>query len=124
MVGLLSFCLVATSCSTTRLVPLSERPAESRPAVRVGERLHITLKSGEELDLKVTEVATGTLTGKRLSQPKGASLQIAMAEVQGMSARHFHGGRTAGLVLGVTVGLVVLAYAAALAALTSCDDCD
>lgn len=124
VVALLSLCLAFTGCTTTRLVPLSERPAEGRPAVRIGERLHITLKTGEELDLKVTQVATGTVTGKRLSAPRGATLQIAMSEVQGMSARRFEAGKTVGLVLGVAAGLVVLAYAAALAALTSCDDCD
>lgn len=123
LIALLCACLVLNGCTTPRLVPLGPQPSESVPAVQAGDRVDIVMKSGERLELRVTEVATGSLTGTY----DGNTRQIATADIGSMTVRRFSFGRTAGAVL-VTVGVAALAlFALAIHALTSCDrddDCD
>jgi len=120
---LVSACLVASGCTTTRWVPLAESPETAVPAVQPGEKVTLTFKSSERIRLKVSAVDAGTLTGERLDAPRGVTVQVALADLDSISATRFSAGRTLGLVGGVVGGVLLLAVAALYASVHTCEDC-
>jgi hypothetical protein len=123
IVGLISVCLVLAGCTTTRMVPVAANPSDAMASLRIGERVSLTMKTGELRRLRVTALDTGTITGENLDYPKGTTVQVALADVQSIAATRFSGGKTAGLSAGVILGLAALAAGALLYSL-KCGDND
>jgi hypothetical protein len=67
---LVSFCFLATSCTTTRPIqfPTAQTP-DARPEVEAGNRVRVTLNSGEIRQFKVTVVEADALAGKDIRVP-------------------------------------------------------
>ena len=102
LVVLISFCFLATSCTTTRVTRFpNEDTPNATPAVTVGDTVRVTLRSGGIKTFEVTAIETDGLTGKKLSVPYK---DMAFLEVRKISA-----WRSVGLGLGL-----VLAAAGAL----------
>lgn len=104
VVALLSLTLVLAGCTTSRLIPMATHTAEAAPAVHVGDRVTVTMKTGEIRMMKVQAVDAQTLTGENLDAGHdGSSSQIALADVQSIQVRRTSFWRSAGLTLGVAV---------------------
>jgi hypothetical protein len=115
LITLMNICLALAGCSTTRTVALGSVPGVAVPNVKAGDSVRITMKSGEARRLKLSAVDANTLTGKDLdARGSGTIVQIAMTDVQSLEQRRFSTGRTAGLTIGVIVGIATLVVGALL----------
>lgn len=110
LVALISLSLVLGGCTTSRLIPMATHTGEVAPAVKSGDRVTVTMKSGEIRRMKVQSVDAQSLTGENLDDGhQGSSSQIALADVQSILVRKVSVWRSGGLALGI-----VAAAAAAL----------
>ncbi len=113
LVALLCACLLTTGCNTTHYIPYGNLQDEKAVALKPGQTVAATMKSGQVRKLEVTSVDRETITGRNLDT-KGAdtSVQIALADVQSLEVRKFSGGKTFLAVAGVIVGLAAVLFGA------------
>jgi hypothetical protein len=126
LVVLISLCLALTGCTSTRTISVADRAPEAVPTVKSGDRVVVTLNTGEALRIKVESVDAQTLTGRNLDGPgNGSSSQLALADIRAIEVRKTSVGKSIGLALGVIVGVAVLVVGGLLVAQcgTSLDDC-
>lgn len=113
LVLLISFCFLATSCTTTRVTRFpNEDTPNATPAVVVGDVVRVTLRSGGTRTFKVTSMEADGLTGKKLSVPYK---DMVFLEVKKVSAWRS---------IGLGVGLVLAAAGALLVHLISSHEDD
>ena len=94
-VVLLSFSLLVTGCTTTRTIPVSQVTAAESARVKPGDKVIVTLRSGETRTFRVTAVESGALVGK--------DVRIAFADIEKLQNRKVSYLKTGGAVLGVLV---------------------
>jgi hypothetical protein len=126
-VAVLAASLAVTGCSTTRLHTPEEVQAGATTDIHAGDRAKLLLRSGERRTLKVSAIDSQTLSGREGSGASARSVQIALADVQSAKVRRGGGLRTAAIVVGVAVGVAVLAVGGAVIAqcgikLNNCGD--
>jgi hypothetical protein len=109
LICLLSVCLALMGCTTTSRVPLAQPADEVAPSVFVGDRVIVTMKSGQIRHLKVEAVDAQTLTGRNMEGPqRGSSRQLSLAEVEQIQVHSARSGRrTAVLIAGALASVVV-----------------
>jgi hypothetical protein len=110
LIAFLSACLVLAGCTTTRHVPFNQQTDEA-PALKPGDTVRVTLKSGQVRRLKVAVAGHETLTGQDLDAAGNTSIQIALADVQTLEVRKVSSGKTVGLGLAIIAGIVAVLYA-------------
>jgi len=119
-IALLGICLVLTGCTTTHYIPFNNLQANEAPALSPGDKVRVTLKSGQIRSLKVAAADAQTITGLDLDKAhSGISIQIALADVQTLQVREFEGRRTFWLVAGVVAIVAAVMYATAVSELDS-----
>jgi hypothetical protein len=126
LVVLLSLCLTLAGCTSTRALSVTDRAPEAVPALKAGDRVVVTLNTGETRRMKIENVDAQTLIGLSLDGAgKGSSSQIALSDIRTIDVRKTSVGKTIGLTLGVIVGAAVLVVGGLLVAQcgTSLDDC-
>ncbi|MCC6630550.1 MAG: hypothetical protein IT482_00655 [Gammaproteobacteria bacterium] len=101
LVTLLAISLVATGCTTTRMIAPGAVSPTGYTLVEKGDRAKLLLKSGQTRNLKITSVDDKTLVGKEGRGAKAVSVQIALADVQSIELTRTSGARTGGLVVGI-----------------------
>lgn len=111
LVCLLSACLAVTGCTTTRTVPLAQPVGEVAPSIAKGDRVIVTLKSGQIRHLRVETIDASTLTGRVMEgSQRGSSSQLMLTDVSKIQVRKVQVGRTVAWVYGavLVVGAVLL----------------
>jgi hypothetical protein len=126
LVVLLSLCLTLAGCTSTRTIAIADRAPEAVPVLKAGDRVVVTLNTGETRRMKVESVDAQTLTGLTLDGAgKGSSSQLALSDIRTIEVRKTSAGKSIGLALGVIVGVAVLVVGGLLVAQcgTSLNDC-
>jgi hypothetical protein len=114
LLTLLALCLACNGCTTLRPVDISSVVTrQSLPAVKPGEGVEITLKSGERKEFRVVAVTAEGLQGKNAYV---AYTDIALLEVRKVSA-----ARVAAIIVGVAAVLAAIAIASLRDALNDYD---
>lgn len=98
VVILVSLCLLASGCMTLQGVPLPDK-AGVPAAVKVGEQVEITTRSGETHRFKVTRVTEEAV--------EGAGVRVAYADMTSLQASRNDPAQT-GVVLWIALGVVAL----------------
>lgn len=112
LVVLLGLSLLCSGCTTLQRVHLPERvTSQSLTAVKPGDRVEITLKSGEQKRFRIAEITETGLQGRRDS--------VAFADIAALDVRRVHAWRTTGAVLGTVVAVAVVGFAILLSAYLS-----
>jgi len=118
VIALLGICLVLTGCTTTHYIPFNNLQANEAPALRPGDKVRVTLKSGQIRRLKIAAADAQTITGLDLDKAhSGTSVQIALADVQTLQVQEFEGVRTFWLVAAVVAIVAAGMYASAASGL-------
>jgi hypothetical protein len=103
LVLLVSFCFLATSCTTTRLTQFpTEQAPNALPAVEIGNTVRVTLTSGEVRKFKVTAIEADGLKSKNDRVP--------YKDMRYLEVKSISGWRTAGLGLGIAITAVAALY--------------
>lgn len=104
-VVLISICLAAAGCTTTRTLPRPAAAIEAQSAgLKPGDKVIVTLASGEVRKFRLTAIEADALVGK--------DVRIAFADIEKLQSRKVSGRKVAAFV-GATV--VVIAGALAIA---------
>jgi hypothetical protein len=105
LVALISICVAATGCTTTRTLPRPAMAAEAQSAgLRPGDKLIVTLRTGEVRKFRLIAVEADALTGK--------DVRISFADIEKLQTRKVSGRKVAAII-GATV--VVIGGALAIA---------
>jgi hypothetical protein len=109
LIALLSICLVLAGCTAPRTVYLSD--AGALASLEEGDRVDVTLKSGEVRKLKLTAIDATSLTGTALNaRQRRTTVQLALAEVQSIDLKKFSLGKAASFGSGILVGAGALLF--------------
>jgi hypothetical protein len=113
LVSLLCCCMVVSSCTTLRDVPLATGAASvSGAGIKPGDTVRITLRDGASHHLKVEQVEAGALAGRARS---GAGIErYAFSDMQTLEVRRVSIGKTLGAVGATLVVIAAVLYAALL----------
>jgi len=103
-----------SGCATWKTQQVSPQQVVSQEQP---DRMLVTLSSGEEIVVDQPRVSADTLSGLR----DGVPMEIPLAEVTGVATRGVHAAKTTGLMVGVVLGLAVVAGTALLCALAASD---
>jgi hypothetical protein len=110
LVSLLCCCMVVSSCTTLRKVPLTAgAPPVSSAGIKPGDTVMITLRDGTRRELKVQQVEAEALTGGTRSGAEVA--RFAFADMQTLEVRRVSFWKTTGAVGAtlVVIGAAILA---------------
>jgi hypothetical protein len=116
LVILMAICLGVTGCTASRFYSPGDGQAVAAGEIHVGDRARIVLKSGESRTLRIRAVDSQTLTGDVGTGTNTSSMQVALTDIQTIEIIRTKGLRTAGLVLGVIVGVAVVVVGGILVA--------
>jgi hypothetical protein len=110
--SLLCCCLMATSCTTLRDVPLTTAPAPvSSAGLKLGDTVVVTLRDGAIQKLKVTQIDATSLSG--MGKRGAAEARYAFADMASLEVRRVSFWKTTGAV-GATLAVVGAAMIAVL----------
>jgi hypothetical protein len=117
LVVLISLCLTLTGCTSVRTISVADRAGETVSAVKAGDRVVVTLISGEARRMEVESVDAQTLTGRNLDGAgKGSSSQLALSDIRSIGVRETNTGKSIGLALGIVVGTAAVVVGGLIAA--------
>jgi len=103
-VGLLACLGGCTSFKTIEMTP--DDPARVTQALEPGDRVRITKTSGEKVEMDVTAVGPGSVSGRQPGQD-GESIEIPLGEIAELQVKEVSAVKTSSVVVATVVIAVV-----------------
>jgi hypothetical protein len=120
IISLLCCCLVATSCTTLRDVPLTvQQTPVSSAGIKLGDTVVVTLRDGTSQKFTVTQLDATSLSGK--ARRGTGDVRYPFADMASLEVRRVSFWKTSGTVAAT---LAVIAVALAAAMFSELDDGD